>query len=224
MTDDATRHNQAAYDGIAGLYAERQADLSRSFADMTAAFLDRLPPAASVADLGCGPAIDGAVLAGEGHRVAGLDRSAGMLAHAARALPGRVVQADLRSLPVASGSLDGIWCCAALLHVPQDETMTVLRELRRVLRQDGHVALITALGQGTRLEPVPYAPHTKRWFFYRDPAELDDQLRRAEFQVLARTEEPTSRRWVKILARTYPAGRCARRDEVRDAKTTVELR
>jgi hypothetical protein len=135
VTDDATRHNQAAYDGIAGLYAERQADLSRSFADLTAAFLDRLPPAAGVADLGCGPA------------------------------------------------------------------------MRRVLRQDGHVALITALGQGTRLEPVPYAPHTKRWFFYRDPAELDDQLRRAEFQVLARTEEPTSRHWVKILARpTRPAG------------------
>ena len=195
MTDDATRHNQAAYDRIAGLYAERHADLSRSFADMTAVFNDRLPPAADVADLGCGPAIDGAALAEEGHRVVGLDRSPGMLAHAARALPGRVAQADLRSLPVASGSLDGIWCCAALLHLPQDETMTVLREMRRVLRQDGHVALITALGQGTRLEPVPYAQHTKRWFFYRDPAELDDQLRRAEFQVLARTEELTSRHW-----------------------------
>jgi ubiquinone/menaquinone biosynthesis C-methylase UbiE len=114
----------------------------------------------------------------------------------------RVAQADLRSLPVASRSLDGIWCCAALLHVPQDETMTVLREMHRVLRQDGHVALITALGQGTRLEPVPYAPHTRRWFFYRDPAELDDQLRRAEFQVLARAEEPSSRQWVKVLART----------------------
>jgi Methyltransferase domain len=42
-----------------------------------------------------------------------------------------VVQADLRSLPVARERLDGIWCCAALLHVPQDETMTVLREMRR---------------------------------------------------------------------------------------------
>ena len=68
--------------------------------------------------------------------------------------------------------------------------MTVLREMRRVLRQDGHVALITALGHATRLEPVPYAPHTKRWFFYRDPAELDDQLRRAEFSAAARVPGP----------------------------------
>jgi SAM-dependent methyltransferase len=201
MTDDATRHNQAAYDQIAGRYAERQAGLSRSFADLTAAFTDRLPPAAEIADLGCGPAIDGAMLAQAGHHVVGLDRSRGMLAHAGRALPGRVVQADLRSLPVARERLDGIWCCAALLHVPQDETMTVLREMRRVLRQQGHLALITALGRGSSLEPVPYAPHTKRWFFYRDPAELDDQLRRAEFQVLARTEDPASRHWVKVLAR-----------------------
>jgi ubiquinone/menaquinone biosynthesis C-methylase UbiE len=201
MTDDATRHNQAAYDRIADRYAERQAGLSRSFADLTAAFTDRLPPAAEIADLGCGPAIDGAVLAQAGHRVVGLDRSRGMLAHATRALPGRVVQADLRSLPVARERLDGIWCSAALLHVPQDETMTVLREMRRVLRQEGHLALITALGRGASLEQVPYAPHTKRWFFYRDPAELDDQLRRAEFQVLARTEDPASRHWVKVLAR-----------------------
>jgi ubiquinone/menaquinone biosynthesis C-methylase UbiE len=45
--------------------------------------------------------------------VTGIDRSAGMLAIAAKALPGRVAQADLRSLPLASESLDGIWCSAA---------------------------------------------------------------------------------------------------------------
>ncbi len=43
-----------------------------------------------------------------------------MLAAAGRVLPGSLVQADIRRLPVRSGSLDGIWCCAALLHVPED--------------------------------------------------------------------------------------------------------
>jgi ubiquinone/menaquinone biosynthesis C-methylase UbiE len=55
-----------------------------------------------------------------GHRVAGLDRSAAMLAYAARVVPARVVQADLRRLPLAGQSTDGIWCCASLLHVPLD--------------------------------------------------------------------------------------------------------
>jgi SAM-dependent methyltransferase len=168
--------NQAAYDQIAGLYTARQADRGRSFADLWAAFAARLPRVADVADLGCGPAGDGALFAQAGHRVTGIDRSARMLAHAARALPGRVIRADLRRLPVASQSIDGIWCCAALLHVPHDQTMAALGEMRRILRPGGCLALVTAAGQGARLEPVTYAPGAQCWFFYRTAAELDEQV------------------------------------------------
>ena len=157
MADEATMHNQAAYDQIAGLYAARHTERDRSFPGLAAAFAARLPSVADIADLGCGPASDGARFARAGHRVTGIDRSAGMLAHAARALPGRVVRADLRRLPVA--------------------------------------------GQGVRLEQVPYAQDTQRWFFYRDPAELDEQVRGAGLQVVAVTEEITHRHWLKILAR-----------------------
>jgi SAM-dependent methyltransferase len=200
VADEATIHNQAAYDRIAGLYAARQAERDGSFPDLKAAFAARLPRVADVADLGCGPAGDGALFARAGHRVTGIDRSAGMLAYAARALSGRVIQADLRRLPVASQSIDGIWCCAALLHVPHDQTMTALHEMRRILRPGGCLALVTAAGQGARLEPVPYAPDAQRWFFYRGAAELDEQVRGARLQVVAVTEEPASRHWLKILA------------------------
>lgn len=201
MTDEAARHNQAAYDQIAGLYAEQQAGHGRSFPELMAGFTARLPRGADVADLGCGPARDGAAFAQAGYRVSGLDRSTGMLAIAAEALPGRVAQADLRSLPLVAGSLDGIWCSAALLHVPQDETMTVLREIRRVLRRGGHLALVTALGQGARLETVPYAPDQQRWFFYRDAGQLRGQLLTARLEVLNSTTQDGSRHWLKVLAR-----------------------
>lgn len=200
MADEATERNQAAYDQIAGLYAARQAARGRSFPDLRAAFAACLPQVADVADLGCGPADDGALLARAGHRVAGIDRSAGMLAYASRVLPGRVVQADLRRLPLASGSTDGIWCCASLLHVPYDQTPAALGEMRRILRPGGWLALITAAGQGARLEPVPYAPRTQRWFFYREPGQLSEQLRDAGLQVTVMTEEPASRHWLKFLA------------------------
>jgi SAM-dependent methyltransferase len=81
------------------------------------------------------------------------------------------------------------------------ETMDVLAEIRRVLRHGGHLALVTALGQGARLEPVPYARGTQRWFFYRDAGQLNEQLRSARLQVLAMTGESTSRDWLKVLAR-----------------------
>jgi SAM-dependent methyltransferase len=201
VTDEATKHNQAVYDEIAGLYTGRQAGRGRSFPDLMTAFTARLPQRADIADLGCGPARDGATFAEAGHRVTGLDRSAGMLAIAAGALTGRVAQADLRSLPFSSGSLDGIWCCAALLHVPQDQTVMVLGEMRRVLRRGGHLALVTAVGHGARLETVPYAPDRRRWFFYRDPARLREQLPAAGLQILDLTRETGSRDWFRVLAR-----------------------
>lgn len=202
MADEATKHNQAAYDEIAGLYVAQPVRRERSlpFPDLWVPFTARLPRAADVADLGCGHADDGALLAQAGHRVIGLDRSAGMLAYAARALPGLVAQADLRRLPLASQSIDGIWCCASLLHVPHDQTMTALREMRRILRPAGCLALVTAAGQETRLEPVPYAPDTRRWFFYREPGQLEEQLREAGLRVMTMTEEVSSRHWLKILA------------------------
>ena len=68
------------------------------------------------------------------------------------------------------------------------------------LRPGGCLALVTAAGQGTRLEPVPYAAGEERWFFYREPAELDEQVRGAGLQVVAMSEEPAVRHWLKILA------------------------
>ncbi len=183
------------------MYADRQAARGQSFPGLMAAFTARLPAGADVADLACGPARDGARLAEAGYRIAGIDRSAGMLAIAARALPGRVAQADLRYLPLAAASLDGIWCCAALLHIPHGGTMTALREIRRVLRPGGHCALVTALGDGARLEAVPYAPDRQRWFFYRDPGQLARQLRTARLPVLEAAREPGSRDWFIVLAR-----------------------
>jgi trans-aconitate methyltransferase len=98
VSDDVTRHNQGVYDAIANRYAESRAGCGRSFPDLMDGFTARLPDAADLADLDCGPARDGALLAQAGHRVTGMDRSAGMLAVAARALPGRVAQGDLRAL------------------------------------------------------------------------------------------------------------------------------
>jgi ubiquinone/menaquinone biosynthesis C-methylase UbiE len=199
MTDEATRHNQAAYDQIASGYARRQAGRGLAFTDLMDAFTARLPAQALVADLGCGPGHDGARIVAAGHRVIGVDRSAGMLSVAAQRLAGRVVRGDLRRLPLAPAGLDGIWCCASLLHVPQDQTAAALAEMHRVLRPGGHLALITALGQGSGLEPVPFAPEVKRWYFYRQADQLTAQLPAAGLELLSVSEEVGNRHWLKAL-------------------------
>jgi hypothetical protein len=48
---------------------------------------------------------------------------------------------------------------------------------------------------------VPYHPDRQRWFFYRDPARLREQLPAAGLQIQDLTREAGSRDWFKVLAR-----------------------
>ena len=201
---DFTGLNRATYDRIAVLYAEDRSGNQASTVGWLSAledgFLASLPSEGLIADLGCGPGVDGARLAGHGHRVVGMDLSAGMLSLAAGRLDGRVAQADLRALPLASGRLDGIWCVASLLHVPEERTDRVLRDFRRAVRPGGVLALVTALGDSSRFEDVPYAPGERRWFVYRSQSRLGEQLRLAGWTVRAQAEIPGKRLWLTILA------------------------
>ena len=174
----------------------RQPTDGRWFPDLEDAFLGTLPARGLLADLGCGPGLDGARFAAAGFRVVGMDLSAGMLSVAARSLGGRVAQADLRALPIRSGRLDGIWCSAALLHVPERTPPVCCREFRRALRSSGSLALVTALGDGARFEAVPYAPDERRWFVYRRTDRLRQQLREAGFDTRIEGEVAGNREWV----------------------------
>jgi SAM-dependent methyltransferase len=206
--EDHTGFNRSTYDRIAARYAEHQRRGRSSnepwFGSLRDEFVARIPPGGLIADLGCGPAIDGGQFAGEGHPVVAMDLSIGMLAIAAQALPARVAQADLRSLPIADGGLGGIWCIAALLHVPHSDTDRVLQEFRRTLRADGCLALVTAVGEVSRFEGVPYAEDEQRWFVYRGVRSTTEQLHAARLRVRSQAQLSGGREWLAVLATSDP--------------------
>jgi SAM-dependent methyltransferase len=204
--DPRTAHNRATYDRIAPAYA---ASKTRPVRPATSSALDAprddfarlLPPSALVADLGCGSGEDAAWFSDRGFSVLGVDLSTSMARlTCARLGSSRVAVGDLRALPVRDSSVDAVWSAAALLHVPHAGTGLVLAGVRRILRPGGAVGLVTALGEGTREEPVPYAPGESRWFVYRDPAALADELARAGLRVTASGEVAGNRRWGWYLA------------------------
>lgn len=126
-----------------------------------------LPAGALVADLGCGPALHGELLAQRGLTVIGVDMSLGMLARAQRRLPGQLVCGDLRALPIRSASVDGVWSSYALLHLDAAGLEAAFAEMARVLRPRGTAAvLLASVGDGK--QEVPYATDRTRWFFARD--------------------------------------------------------
>jgi len=201
---DHTDSNRQTYDRIARRYADRQVHLPSGaehwLAELENRFVGGLPRGGVVADLGCGPAHDGQRLAGRGLQVLGIDLSAGMLGVAAEHLEGHLVQADLRALPIASEHLDGIWNVASLLHIPEQDTMTVLSEFKRVMKPSGSLVLVAALGDGSRHEAVPYASDQSRWFVYRDPVTLRGQVGDVGFVIRHAEEVRASRRWWTVLA------------------------
>ena len=54
----------------------------------------------------------------------------------------------MRNLPFREGSFAGVWCIAALLHVPKEDAPATLADMRRVLRHAGYFALSLQEGEG----------------------------------------------------------------------------
>jgi SAM-dependent methyltransferase len=148
--------------------------LARS-ADYFVAQLDRLVgirPTDDIMEIGCGVGRVGAVLAARCHSWTGADVSANMLAHTRRRLSGhpnvRTVELSGYDLaPVASDSLDLVYCTVVFMHISEWERYSYIEEARRVLRPGGrlyvdNVSLRTGYGwnffQSSRAIPPGQRP------------------------------------------------------------------
>jgi len=188
------------YDRIATAYARANPPGSGypGFAEDIGWLRDAVETGGWVADVGCGPGNDVAVLRGTGLRVIGLDLSAGQLR--AGYLPG-VAQADMRALPLRPASMEGIWCIAALLHLPRPAVTAALDEFARVVRPGGVLCLTVAEGDGDGFEEVVNDDTPlRRWFTYHREEPLRELLATAGFRVAATRRARSHRDWLHLRA------------------------
>lgn len=142
MTAPRPRDVAAHYDAEAEAYA------SPVPTEHLDEFLALLPPRGRVLEVGCGPGDDAARVAGEGFRVTGLDLSPGMVRVASRRHPGVEFRvADMRDLPFAPGSFDGLVAAFSLIHVPKAQVPATLRGFARVLAPRGAALLVMQEGR-----------------------------------------------------------------------------
>jgi len=124
------------YDAAADAYDESRGGDARAAA--VAAEVHRLVPGAGLlVDVAGGTGSVAAALMSLGHEVLVADASAGMLRHAVRRLPGRVVRADARRLPLTDGSAVAVSVVWLLHLMEQHDADAVLAEAARVLRPGG---------------------------------------------------------------------------------------
>jgi ubiquinone/menaquinone biosynthesis C-methylase UbiE len=115
----------------------------------------------SVCDVGCGPGLLSAAIAGNvpGTKVTGVDPQAALLARAAATCPDSLsnrcsfVQGDGTSIPLASSSQDFVFCRFVLQHLKKPTDM--VREMCRITAPGGIVCAIDVDDGGIILHPEP---------------------------------------------------------------------
>jgi len=200
--DQKVNETAASYDAMAYAYARRW--FGFRLHDEMARFTAHLPPGGRVLDVGCGPGQDTAWLAEQGFAATGVDLSGGMLREARRrGVTAPLVQADLQHLPFRSGSYQGLWACASLLHIPKAQAGAALREMARIVHP-GYIYIAVKRGRGESW--VEDEGRGRRFFAYYDPDELRTLVTQAGTTVLCcwETEDSAgrSRPWVNLLARS----------------------
>jgi SAM-dependent methyltransferase len=148
VTDPRVRVVEQGYDAL----ADRFLDWARRVRGdprprLVERFMEDLPDAAAVLDLGCGAGVPTAARLAERFSVTGVDISAEQVRLARRLVPGaRFVHADMTEFEPGDDGVDGVTACYSLTHLPAELQPTMLTRIASWLRPGGRV--LASLGTG----------------------------------------------------------------------------
>lgn len=143
---DEVSRTSAVYESDADAFVEkyRTESIAERFGDEFYANLN----GEQILDVGCGPGVDTETFSNDGFEVVGFDLTRSFTETAKEKVPDTsFVRGDMRQLPFADETFDGIWSCASFLHIPREDAPGTLREFNRVLAEDGVVYLSVRHGE-----------------------------------------------------------------------------
>lgn len=158
--------------------------------------------------MGCGPGQIARYLHRQGVDTLGVDLSPRMVAEAQRLNPEiHFYQGDMLSLPNADNSWGGIAAFYCIIHIPREQIVDALHEMKRVLKPGGVLLLTFHIGHEIKhLDEWWEKPVNLDFAFYQ-PEEMEVWLREAGYELeetLVREPNPaveTATRRAYIFAR-----------------------
>lgn len=132
--DAASQRTLSFYDDNAQSFIEATAGVDLS--SVRDKFLAYVPPGGHILDAGCGSGRDTWAFLAQGYQVTAIDGSGPMAKLAAQAIGHPVSHLRFEDMAFEQ-AFDGIWCCAALLHIPHRMLDDVLGRFIRSLRPGG---------------------------------------------------------------------------------------
>ncbi len=160
----------------------------------------RSPAGGRVLDYGCGTGEEMAWLCAQGFQVEGVEGTLEFVLAARRRCPGaRILHARFETVPLSPGGYDGIWCNAALIHVPPSELARQIKKLKAALRPGGRLGLTLAWGRAKRFLRRDWIPG--RYLAAYTQGEADSLLKGWEVHRRETVSgDGRGGRWIQILA------------------------
>ena len=141
MDKNVEYYNQNAesfYEGTVGVDMSPWRDRFESY----------VPDGGRVLDAGCGSGRDSRAFKQHGYSVVAFDASSQMCRMASQLIGQEVWQMRFDEISF-DDEFDGIWACASLLHVAEEELPQVLGKLHKALRDGGTLYASFKYGEGT---------------------------------------------------------------------------
>lgn len=155
--------------------------LDRELLDRFAGCVREVGP---VGDVGCGPGQVARYLHDRGVTVVGIDLSDAMVAAACRLNPGiEFRQGDMTALDLPDGTWAGIVCFYSIIHIPRDQVVAALQELRRLLRPGGLLLLTFHIGADVVHRDEWWGHAVDVDFLLFEPNEMAGYLTAAGFEI-----------------------------------------
>jgi hypothetical protein len=126
-----------------------------------------------------------------------------MLREAAKRSPAPLVQLDMRRPAFRRGVFDGVWCNAAIIHLPKGALFPALVAIRHSLVPGGWFYVSIQVGAGEVWEPASYGEPLARFFARYDPDGFARVLQDAGFEVEQTRADGggPNRKWAHFFAR-----------------------
>ena len=156
-----------------------------------------------VLDAGAGSGRDSLYLKEEGLTVSAIDISPEIAKEAKKKTKVNVKEMNLMKLEFKDKSFDGIWCCASFIHIPKKETEKALKELNRVLKQQGVLYLGLREGTSEGLEPSINLGREEVLISSYTQNEIEELIRNNGLEIITTYIEQDNEgvSWINLFAR-----------------------
>ena len=149
-------------------------------ADRAERFAGSLPEPSLILDAGCGPGRDLARFHAHGHVARGIDLNPAFVRKANTIAPTSMCDLRVVGDRFPDAMFDGIWAASSLVHLREDDAVSVLRQFARLLRPGGKLFVgVKCAGESGWLEE----PDGRRWYNVWDPQRLAAVVADAGFSV-----------------------------------------